>query len=215
MARLSCELHKRLRAKTKPFSVDIDTYRVTRGNTAERRRVRSLFPEISELPRRYAELAVTAWITSWRSSKFADLATAPFDVDAPEYGLVQHVKDVTVCGKLLARIALQQWGTKARNDVLLSVLLLHDVDKLLLYVPLNTGPISSPTSKVFPHGVLGAMLLHEVGFPDTVTGIVGTHAQSSPFHGADVEAWILHYADCFAADHALRSGESTPIYQRH
>jgi len=189
-------------------------YRVSGGNTAERRRIRSFFPEISDLPRRYGELAVTAWITSWRSSRFADLATAPFDGDAPDYSLVKHVRDVTICGKLLASVAQQQWGTEVRSDVLLSVLLLHDVDKPLLYVPASAGPISAPASKVFPHGMLGAMLLHDVGFPDAVTGIVGTHAQSSPFHSEDAEAWILHYADRFAADHAFRIGESTPIYQR-
>jgi hypothetical protein len=190
------------------------SYRITRGTDADRAHIRSLFSDMDVLSPELADLAITAWATSWRSSAFLDPAMAPFDAEARGYPLVQHVNDTAFCGKQLAAVAVEHWGCGVSNDVLLSVLLLHDVDKLLLYGPKVGGVDLTPVSKVFPHGVLGAMLLHELGFPDSVTAIVATHAQSSPFHNGTLEAWILYYADLFAADHALLSRGMRPLYQR-
>ena len=51
--------------------------------------------------------------------------------------------------------------------------------------------------------------------PDDVVTLVGTHATTSPVKSADPEAWILHYADLFACDHAFRLAPGTvPFFQR-
>ena len=43
---------------------------------------------------------------------------------------------------------------------------------------------------------------------------VATHATNAPFHGSTTEAWLLHYADLFAADHAFRVMGEVPLYLR-
>jgi len=99
-----------------------------------------------------------------------------------------------------------------RDDILIPVLLLHDVDKPLLYVPSNNGAVLSPEAGVYPHGVLGAMILRGLGFSDAVASIVATHAMYSPFHSKQAEGWILYYADVFATDYVARSVGAQPHY---
>jgi hypothetical protein len=62
--------------------------------------------------------------------------------------------------------------------------------------------------------VIGAMILKELGFAHTVVSTVATHATNAPFHGRNLEAHVLHYADLFAADHAFRVMGETPLYLR-
>ncbi len=59
------------------------------------------------------------------------------------------------------------------------------------------------------------MMRKELGFAHTVVSTVATHATNAPFHGRNLEAHVLHYADLFAADHAFRTMGKTPLYLRH
>ena len=80
--------------------------------------------------------------------------------------------------------------------------------------PLTSGGVHTALYHELPHGVIGAMLLKELGFPHTVVSTVATHATNAPFHGRNPEAHVLHYADLFAADHAFRVMGETPLYLR-
>ena len=91
---------------------------------------------------------------------------------------------------------------------------LHDLDKPLLYRREGTGAVHTPLYHELPHGVIGAMMLKELGFPHTVVSTVATHATNAPFHGSTHEAYVLHYADMFAADHAMLQMGRQPFYQR-
>jgi hypothetical protein len=75
----------------------------------------------------------------------------------------------------------------------------------------------SQLSRELQHGVVGAMLLKELGLPHTVVSTVAMHAGNSPFHGRNFEAYVLHYADYFATDHAimLEGADKEPYYQKH
>ena len=72
----------------------------------------------------------------------------------------------------------------------------------------------TPLCHELPHGVIGAMLLTELGFAHTVVSTVAAHATNTPLHGRNLEAHVLHYADLFAADHAFRTIGGTPLYLR-
>ncbi|HEY8610463.1 MAG TPA: hypothetical protein VIL69_04130, partial [Roseomonas sp.] len=84
----------------------------------------------------------------------------------------------------------------------------------LMYVREDGEVRGSALSRELPHGVPGAMLLREMGFPHRVVHTVATHAHNQPFHGTNAEAWILHYADFFATDRALLLAGTQPFYQR-
>ena len=93
---------------------------------------------------------------------------------------------------------------------MLPILILHDVDKPLLSDPRGKTSLA----KRMPHGVVGAMLLRDLGFDQRIVETVATHATDAPFHGDTAEAHVLHYADLFAADHALRAQGLVPFYRR-
>jgi hypothetical protein len=164
------------------------------------------------------EKIVTAWVSTWSSSPYAELAEMPYSPGAPNYRLEWHVNDVTRNGLDLARRAAADWGKPLDMDVLMPVLILHDVDKPLMYVRGADGKVGySKLYHELAHGVAGAMLLKELGFDHAIVSAVSLHAGNAPYHARTHEAYVLHYADYFATDHALmlEPGEKEPYYQKH
>src|ERR1700722_18046012 len=164
------------------------------------------------------EKIVTAWVSTWSSSPYQELAEMPYSPSAPHYRLQDHVNDVTRAGVDLARRAAADWGKTFDNDILMPILTLHDVDKPLMYVRDSPDKVGySQLARELQHGVVGAMLLKELGLPHPVVSTVATHAGNSPFHGRNFEAYVLHYADYFSTDHAimLEGVEKQPYYQKH
>jgi putative nucleotidyltransferase with HDIG domain len=157
---------------------------------------------------------VTAWTTTWLSSPFEDFAAVPFSAGLPA-PLVNHVNEVTRAGVLLARQATQEWGTGFDMDALMSILILHDVDKPLLSEPDGSGSTRpSRLASQLQHGVIGAMLLKELGFDHIVVSHVALHAGNAPFHPETPEALVLYHADYFSADHVMLSLGKPPFYQK-
>ncbi|SHJ64298.1 HDIG domain-containing protein [Roseomonas rosea] len=184
------------------------------GSSAQRRAVRDWLAGLERLSPSMAEMVVTAWVSAWTSSPFATLEEMPYSTLAPDHRLMDHVNHVTRAGLDLAARAGADWGVAVEPDILGAILMLHDVDKPLMYVRQDGTVRGSPLSRELPHGVPGAMLLREMGFPHRVVHTVATHAHNQPFHGTNPEAWILHYADFFATDRALLLAGTQPFYQR-
>lgn len=190
-------------------------YTITSGTEQERQVVMQQWPSIERLSEPIRDQVVTAWVSAWKSSPFRALVDMPYTIHAPSYQLAAHVNEVAEAGTMLAGFA-QRWGWMVAEDDLLATLLLHDIDKPLLYVHRGGTVVLSPAAAELPHGVLGSLLLHDVGLPDVVVNTVATHASTSPFHGSTPLACILHYADFFSADHALMlSQQGEPFYQKH
>lgn len=189
-------------------------YTIDRGSNWRREAVeRWLFGLDRVSPALRADI-VTAWVSSWASSPHATLEEMPFTPDAPDYPLMAHVNDVTRAGIDLANRAAADWGATVDPEILLPILILHDLDKPLLYVRKGDGAGYSQLAEELPHGVVGAMMLKELGFAHSVVSTVATHATNAPFHGRNFEAYVLHYADLFAADHAFMACGKVPFYLR-
>lgn len=141
---------------------------------------------------------------------WAALEDMPFSANAPGYKLARHVNEVTRAGQALMPRAAEDWGTPLDPEIILPILILHDVDKPLL----SDRQGKTSLAKRMPHGVVGAMLLRELDFDQRIIETVATHATDAPFHGDTPEAHLLHYADLFAADHALRAQGLVPFYRR-
>lgn len=190
-------------------------YTIDRASNSRRQAVEEWLWGLDLVSPQVRENIVTAWVSTWSSSPYQELAEMPFSPSAPEYRLEWHVNDVTRTGVDLARRAAADWGAKIDWDVLMSILILHDVDKPLMYSRENNQVGYSTLSRELPHGVVGAMLLKELGFPHAVVSTVATHAGNAPFHGSNFEAYVLHYGDYFAADRAMFLAGKTPFYQKH
>lgn len=192
-----------------------DTYTINRGSNWQRTAVEEWLYGLDLVSPEVRERIVTAWVSSWASSTHEQLGDMIFMPGSPTYPLGEHVNEVTRAGVDLAKRAAADWGTEIDWDIMMSILILHDVDKPLLYIRGGDGAAYSRLYRELPHGVVGAMMLKELGFPHVVVSTVATHATSAPFHGENIEAHVLHYADLFAADHALRVMGKTPFYLRH
>ena len=107
-----------------------------------------------------------------------------------------------------------EWSRRVDRADLISTLLLHDIDKPLLYRRVGDEVAFTPLYKELPHGVIAAMLLKELAFPSAVINVVATHAVNAPFHGITPAAFILHYADMFATDRVHLDHSLSPFYQR-
>ncbi|MFC7738141.1 HD domain-containing protein [Roseomonas sp. GCM10028921] len=158
---------------------------------------------------------MTAWASAWSSSNYEMIEEMPFTPEVADYRLMDHVNDVTRTGLDLARRAAQDWDETVDPEILVPILILHDVDKPLLYLRERTGVAYSRLAEELPHGVVGAMLLKDLGFHHRVVSTVALHAVNAPFHGRNREAYLLHYADMFSADHAHMVCGKVPFYQRH
>jgi hypothetical protein len=192
-----------------------EPYRIDSGSNWRRQAVEGWLFGLDLLSPPVREKVVTAWVSAWASSSHERLEDMPFSPGSPTYPLKEHVNEVTRAGVDLGRRAAADWGVEFDPDVLVPILILHDVDKPLLYAREGDGAGHTPLFHELPHGVIGAMLLKELGFPHVVVSTVATHATNAPFHGRNLEAHVLHYADLFAADHAFRAMGKTPLYLRH
>ncbi|MEN0076348.1 MAG: HD domain-containing protein [Paracraurococcus sp.] len=192
---------------TQPYSID-------HGSNWRRQAVRDWLVGLDPLPEALQERIVTAWVSSWASSSHERLEDMPFSPGSGFYPLMRHVNEVTRAGIDLGRRAAADWGGELPEELLLPILILHDLDKPLLYRREGGGAVQTDLYHELPHGVIGAMMLKELDFPHVVVSTVATHATNAPFHGRNPEAHVLHYADLFAADHAFRSMGETPLYLR-
>lgn len=174
--------------------------------------VRSLMTGLESVSPNSAERIIEAWAVLWAGSKFTALDKVPVSPGAT-HSLISHTNDVVHLGRALATSYRQLEALHYDPLILDEILFLHDIDKVLLFEPAGDLVMRAPLSRQVPHGVVAAMLLHEMGFDDRVVGVVGTHATDAPFHNECFEALILHYADMAAIDYVrMRDGQS-PFFQ--
>lgn len=189
-------------------------YKIERTSNWRRKAVEEWLSGLDLVSPALREPIVTAWTSTWASSSYERLEDMPFTAGV-DYPLMHHVNEVTRAGVDLARRAKADWDTDLPNDLLVPILILHDVDKPLMYVREAGAVVGSILSKEIPHGVVGAMLLKELGFSHEIVSVVATHSPKMPFHNRGFAAYVLHYADMFSADHALMSVGKEPSFQKH
>ena len=191
----------------------MEAYTIDRTSNSRREAVEKWLFGLDLVSADTRERIVTAWVSTWSSSPYATLEEMPFSNNA-DYPLHLHVNEVTKAGMELAKRAAADWGVELDPEILVPILILHDVDKPLMYVRRNGGVEHSEVYHELPHGVLGAMVLKDLGFAQSVVSSVALHAGNAPYHGRNFEAFVLHYADYFSADHALMSVGRKPFYQK-
>jgi len=160
------------------------------------------------------EDVITAWVTTWAASPYEHLEDMPW-TEGVDYRLLDHVNEVTRAGVDLAKRAKSDWGSDVPTDTLVPILILHDVDKPIMYERRDGKVVRSKLADEIPHGVVGGMLLKELGFQHEIVATVTTHSPKMPFRGRNFSAYVLHHADMFSADHALIAMGLTPTYVKH
>jgi hypothetical protein len=152
-------------------------YAIDNSSNSRRRAVEEWLFGLDLVTPDLREKIVTAWVSTWSSSPYAELSEMPYSPGAPHYRLEWHVNDVTRNGLDLAKRAATDWGKAVDNNILVPILILHDVDKPLMYVRESADKVTySRLSHELQHGVVGAMLLKELGFDHTIISTVALHA---------------------------------------
>lgn len=190
-----------------------EPYRIDRSSNHKRQEVEAWLYGLDLVSPAVRDDIVTAWTSSWSSSPYETLQSMPFGAGV-DYPLMEHVNEVTRAGMDLVRRAEADWGMTVERDVVVPILILHDVDKPLMYVREGDEIKYSALWHELPHGVAGAMLLKELGFSQRIVSTVALHAGNAPYHGRTFEAFLLHYADYFSADHAMMTTGQKPYFQK-
>lgn len=180
---------------------------------AEEQEIESLLLEIPLLRQAEGERRqriADALLTSLKNSKFTALGDAPFSRHCTHYRLLDHINEVAELGMLLADRAEIWWRedpftAQMDRQLLLQALILHDVDKYMLLS-------DEQLEKRISHGTLGAMLLHDLGFPDRIVELVACHSPSASLHIPDPIAMILHYSDLYSCDHIYMLIDRPPLF---
>lgn len=161
------------------------------------------------------EKIITAWQSTWTCSSYAEIGDMPWDYVDFEYALANHVNEVTRAGLVLANHVEAEWDVRLDLELLVPILILHDVDKPLMFERKGRKVERTALYHEIPHGVVGGMLLKELDFPHLVVSTVTTHSPRMPFPGRSREAYILHYADYICCDNAMMRAGKTPFYFFH
>jgi len=188
-------------------------YTIDRRSNHRRREIEEWLFGLYQVSAGLRDDIVTAWVGAWSSNPYAALADKPFGAGV-DYPLMQHMNELTRGGLDLARRAAADWDMRLDLEILLPILILHEVDKPLMYVREAGVTRHSVLYQELPHGVLGAMPLKEPDFAHRIVSTVALHAGNAPYHGSTLEAYVLHYADYFSADHAMIQTGNKPFYQK-
>lgn len=189
-------------------------YVIDKTSNARRKAVEECLFGLDLLAAETRDRVVTAWVSTWSSSPYERLEDMPWSAGA-DYPLMHHVNEVTRAGVDLAKRAKADWNIDLANELLVPILILHDVDKPLMYVREGGAVVGSTLSKEIPHGVVGAMLLKELGFSHEIISVVATHSPKMPFRNRGYAAYVLHYADMFSADHVMMVLGKEQFLQKH
>jgi len=187
---------------------------IKRGTIEKRESILKNIPSIGLLNEKVRENVITAWITSISNSEFHDINLIPYSLLAKKYKLVDHVNEVVSIGLMLYDFALSTWKMNINKEILVQALILHDLDKPLMFVMKGDDVEGSAYYRAIPHGVLGAIILTKLGIDQRVIFAVANHPANSITKGNSPEEYILHYADFLSADHAILVENGTPFFKK-
>lgn len=186
-------------------------YRICHATDDEAEKIEQLIPAISQVKGPDRAKIVDAFCSVWRCSGYESLADAPFSRHNTHYRLVDHINEVVDVGMWYRDFALARfsddWAQGLDEQLLLELLLLHDIDKFMLLA-------DEGLEKTIAHGVLAGLLLNELGFDERVVKLVICHSPSYHMHIADPMAMCLHYADLFSCDHIHMVVGREPFFVR-
>lgn len=189
------------------------SYHIVAPDAHQTRLILEAFPLACDLAAPLRSALVTAWTSVLAASVYDRIDDVPFSHGSAD-SLVDHTNDVAAAGLALLPVAEARWGWNVDRQALLAMLLLHDLDKPLLMERHGRHDVETPVAARIPHGVLGALILTELGVDEAIVAAVATHATHAPLRGPDPEVMILHYADLFAADGALSRTGRMPFFRR-
>ena len=148
--------------------------------------VRGVFPEIDLIKDNdLATRVIDIWCEIWRSSKWERIEDCPKNPlkYSDDVKLVPHIRSVTLSAISMAEnIEKMHPATRGKIDVdrLLAGCLLHDVDKLLMYVPKDDGTAGKDRfADLLPHGTYTGYVMLNHGLDMDLVNAVVCHSENA------------------------------------
>ena len=172
------------------------------------------FPEIARIQDPSLRTKVIAcWIDAWHQSQYTTLDEAIFSPQIPGCRLIDHVRAVTSIAVQIAEVLAHHHQIPINHDYVLAGALLHDIDKMIIYEKTPQGYQQAQILTQFPHGYLGARLVHKHGVPSAIEHLILSHTRQQLISPTTIEAIIVHYAD-FADYDALAYTTHRPLLEK-
>lgn len=186
--------------------------RTNQGRAAEMEKPSKLIPEILDIRNKsLREKVEQVWRAAAKASG-VDIAEAPnfpsrgypapghSHPELTRYRLVDHTRLVVKMAKDIARHLAESYPIKIDFDQLLAAAIIHDVDKMLIFVRKGNKIVTSETGTKIPHGFFSTKWAVDAGLPLDVAHAVIAHSGRSSMFPKTLEGLVVLYADIIAAD---------------
>jgi hypothetical protein len=159
------------------------------------------FPVIEEIQDSELKEKVTkTWSRALKEGSFRNMEDIPFSVAIPDVNLVDHIKWVMEVALFIASLVEKRMRIPINRDLLIALVLLHDLGKVFEYQKEGGKYVKSDIGKKFVHGFWGAHVALEECVSKDLAHLIATHSKDFPDHPQLLEGIILHYADFAHAD---------------
>lgn len=143
-----------------------------------------------------AERVADVWLRTLELSTWDSIGDMPFKDNAPGRTLKEHVNACAEMALAASRIFRKHHGLELDENLLLSFVLIHDVDKALKYANDGQGGVViSEEGKKIQHGVLSAMIARDCGFSTQMIHLLLTHTPSQKMEPAYPEGVMFRFLD--------------------
>ena len=125
------------------------------------------------------DMVIEVWVRFWRESPYNDISEAPnftSELSCSDETLVRHTNAVVNMSEAAAREFQKVYGASLNYDNLLAGVVLHDVDKLVLYGYQGNSVELTELGRKVTHGEYGARVAKQVGLPEQVVNIIASHS---------------------------------------
>lgn len=143
-----------------------------------------------------AEQVADVWLLTLKLSTWDNIGDMPFKDGAPARTLKEHVNACAEAALAVSRIFKKYHGLELDEDLLLSFVLIHDVDKALKYASDGQGGVViSEEGKKIQHGVMSAMIARDCGFSTEMLHLLLTHTPVQKMEPACPEGVMFRFLD--------------------
>ena len=143
-----------------------------------------------------AQAVAQVWFSALEMSPWVSFEQAKFKEGMDHVSLISHVNSSVECALALARIIHKYHGCRFDEQRIITLGLLHDVDKVVQYVYDDAGQlVVSELGRKTQHGFLTAMLAREAGFDVDMQHLIITHTHDQNMKPLFREGILFNYAD--------------------
>jgi len=154
-------------------------------------------PSIKQLSDKKTAIAVAnVWNNALKMSPWENIEQAKFKEGMDDVTLISHVNSTIECALAVSRIITKFHKVNFDEQRIITLGLLHDVDKVVEYVYNDQNElVISEIGQKIQHGVLTAMLARDEGFDLDMQHMIITHTPNQNMKPKFKEAILFGYVD--------------------